>query len=323
MASFLFIFGNHLTNRLLNRYISEKQGAIKITQTHGGNANMRINMNGTTITGSVSEVLATLTHLGIEASDTNPVTSTEVTETAVTGAPEVAGDGYVVALAPKGSYLPISYDEMAEQLAKLHAGETVTPENTPKLTRDGVVQQAIDDVKDLLSRNYSSRTEVAKFVGETLWFVSEGGLYTVTDEVLFAINADKRTVVASIRYNQNPKDVYKQGRAKCAPGDVFNEHIGKAIALRRALGLTVPVEYYEVEARDSDDLAVGDVVKGIEEGHQYELIAERDNPAPWQHAGVAFSTNTHEWAASSQVTLINDSARHTAPDLEVSRIIRH
>jgi len=30
---------------------------------------MRINMNGTTITGSVSEVLATLTHLGIKASD--------------------------------------------------------------------------------------------------------------------------------------------------------------------------------------------------------------------------------------------------------------
>lgn len=262
---------------------------------------MRINMNGTTITGSVSEVLATLTHLGIKASDTNPVTLPLVTEIAVT----------------------TPFEVVEAELAKLHAGETVTPEATPKLTRDGVIQQAISDVKDLLSSNYSSRTEVAKFVGETLWFVSEGGLYTVTDEVLFAVNADKRTVVASIRYNENPKDVYKQGRAKCAPGDVFNEHIGKAIALRRALGLEVPVEYFEVEARDRNDLAVGDVVKGNKNGRHYELIAERDNPAPWQHAGVAFNTNTHEWLASSQVTLINDSARHTAPELEVSRIIRH
>lgn len=263
---------------------------------------MRINMNGTTITGSVSEVLATLTHLGIKASDTNPVTLPLVTEIAVT----------------------TPFEVVEAELAKLRAGETVTPEATPKLTRDGVIQQAIDDVKDLLSSNYSSRTEVAKFVGETLWFVSEGGLYTVTDEVLFAVNADKRTVIASIRYNQNPKDVYKQGRAKCAPGDVFNEHIGKAIALRRALGLEVPVEYYEVEARDRDDLAVGDVIQCDWDSDEVLAILEMvDNPKPQQHKGVAFKLTERSWAASSEVTLINDSARHTAPDLEVSRIIRH
>nr|DAI78599.1 MAG TPA: hypothetical protein [Caudoviricetes sp.] len=273
---------------------------------------MRINMNGTTITGSVSEVLATLTHLGIKASDTKPVTLPLVTEIAVTDADDV--------------------EKVARSIiAVMNEGETVTPEATPvpvpKPARDSVIKMAIDDVKDLLSRNYSSRTEVAKFVGETLWFVSEGGLYTVTDEVLFAVNADKRTVVASIRYNEDPKDVYKQGRAKCAPGDVFNEHIGKAIALRRALGLAVPVEYFEVEARDSDDLAVGDVVESKRFGYHTEITKMIDNPASFFASGSAFhhtdDKDPEGWLASSQVTLINDSARHTAPDLEVSRIIRH
>lgn len=256
---------------------------------------MRITTNGTTISGSLSEVLATLTHLGVTA---KPVTTAEVTETAVT-------HGFAAKAV----------------MAEIHEGERVlTPvaTATPKPARDSVIKQAIADVEALLGRNHDDG-----FVGESLWFVSEGGLYTVTDEVLFTVNADKRTVIAVIRHNGGRHKVLSNGRAKCAPTDIFNEHIGKAIALRRALGLEVPVEYFDVEARDGNDLAVGDVVKGIEEGHQYELIAERDNPAPWKHAGVAFNTNTHEWLASSQVTLINDSARHTAPDLEVSRIIRH
>ena len=265
---------------------------------------MRINMDGTTITGSVSEVLATLTHLGIKASDTKPVTLPLVTEIAVT----------------------TPFEVVEAELAKLHAGETVTPENTPKLTRDGVIQQAIDDVKDLLSRNYYDDA-VEKFVGETLWFVSSNSGIVVTDEVLFTINADKRTVVASIRYNEDPKDVYKQGRAKCAPGDVFNEHIGKAIALRRALGLEVPVEYYEAGTRDSDDLAVGDVVQSNAFGYLTEITKMIDNPAPFFASGSAFHHTDDKdpkgWLASSQVTLINDSTRHTAPDLAVSRIIRH
>lgn len=270
---------------------------------------MRITTNnGTTISGSLSEVLATLSHLGVKAEDTNPVTTVNVSGTTVTKADDV--------------------DKIAQSIfAELHAGETVTPapETTPvpvpKPARDSVIKMAIADVKDLLNENYNA-DEVETFIGESLWFASKG-TFTVTDEVLFTVNANKRTVTAVIRHISGGHKVLSKGRAKCAPGDVFNEHIGKAVALRRALGLEVPVEYYEVEARDSDDLAVGDVVKGIKYGHQYELIAERDNPAPWQHAGAAFNTNTHEWLASSQVTLINDSARHTAPDLEVSRIIRH
>lgn len=270
---------------------------------------MRIIMNGTTITGSVSEVLATLTHLGFKASDTTAeVTANDTAKSVTMG--QVAG------------ITVTDTTEAKSIVAQLFADETVVPAPVPvpKPARDSVIKQAIADVEALLSQNYSMSTDIARFVGESLWFTPY--VFDAIDEVLFTVNEDKRTVNALVRRIQSKKEISK-GRAKCAPGDVFNEHIGKAIALRRALGLEVPVEYFTVESRDRDDLAVGDVVKGIEEGHQYELIAERDNPAPWQHAGVAFNTNTHEWAASSQVTLINDSARHTAPELEVSRIIRH
>src|SRR5690554_1046639 len=54
----------------------------------------------------------------------------------------------------------------------------------------------------------------------------------------FLVNAKKRTVVALAR-GIDSGNIYAKGIAKCAPDDVFNEHIGKAIALGRALGLDV------------------------------------------------------------------------------------
>lgn len=54
----------------------------------------------------------------------------------------------------------------------------------------------------------------------------------------FIVNTEKRTVVAIIRTKYGTTLLTK-GIAKCAPGDVFNADIGKAIALGRALGLDV------------------------------------------------------------------------------------
>jgi hypothetical protein len=58
----------------------------------------------------------------------------------------------------------------------------------------------------------------------------------------YVVNHEKRTVVClSERYDHGYVD--SKGIAKCCPSDSFNVHIGKAIALRRALGIEVPVEY--------------------------------------------------------------------------------
>jgi hypothetical protein len=74
----------------------------------------------------------------------------------------------------------------------------------------------------------------------------------------FIINREKRTVVALLR-GAGSKKVFARGIAKCHPDDCFNAHIGRAIALRRALGLEVPAEY--LNAPQPTEVRVGDVVK--------------------------------------------------------------
>lgn len=68
--------------------------------------------------------------------------------------------------------------------------------------------------------------------------VVEGRLRNYVVDSSFIVNADKRTVVALL-VGVRKGLVRVEGIAKCNPDDVFNEHIGKAIALGRALGKDV------------------------------------------------------------------------------------
>lgn len=98
--------------------------------------------------------------------------------------------------------------------------------------RDDVVEKAKKDVRGLLVGDYGTTTE-------------------------FIVNAEKRTVVALRKWIVRGC-IRERGISKCAPNDCFNAHIGKAIALRRALGLEVPSEYLNVP--QPTDVRVGDVV---------------------------------------------------------------
>ncbi|AHM66887.1 hypothetical protein PPSQR21_032480 [Paenibacillus polymyxa SQR-21] len=99
---------------------------------------------------------------------------------------------------------------------------------TPQQRRDEIVERAKADVKEL-----------AREDGKYLVPTSFGNNYVTNVE--FIVNRDKRKVTAILRGAASNK-VRAVGRAKCAPNDVFNAHIGKAISLRRALGLDVPAE---------------------------------------------------------------------------------
>ncbi|WP_051632360.1 hypothetical protein [Bacillus sp. UNC125MFCrub1.1] len=107
-----------------------------------------------------------------------------------------------------------------------------TYEKSNQHKRDEVVKQAKEDVEYVVRRCSTARTE-------------------------FIVNAEKRTVV-SLRKMLRDGRVISKGIAKCDPDDCFNAHIGKAIALRRALGLEVPSEYLNVP--QPTDVRVGDVV---------------------------------------------------------------
>lgn len=79
--------------------------------------------------------------------------------------------------------------------------------------------------------------------------------------VEFVVNEEKRTVVAIARWTKN-NEIVARGIAKCMPTDVFNEHIGKAIALGRALGLDVS----EFEnAVQPTEYAIGQIVQRHDE----------------------------------------------------------
>lgn len=89
--------------------------------------------------------------------------------------------------------------------------------------------------------------------GEYVSFSNTNG-YVTCHDVEFIVDKEKQTIVALIKYG---KIVALKGIAKCMPGDVFNEHIGKAIALAKALKIDIPVEF--LEAVQPDELVVGHV----------------------------------------------------------------
>lgn len=111
--------------------------------------------------------------------------------------------------------------------------------------RDEIVEQAKADVERLKENNIRLRT------------------FNISLEV----NRKDRSVEAIAKRPKSNRAFY--GIAKAAPSDCFNVHIGKAIALRRALGLTVPDEY--LNAPQPTEVRVGDVVGTPYGGGPYKL----------------------------------------------------
>ena len=122
--------------------------------------------------------------------------------------------------------------------------------------RDAVIERAKADVKDL--RKFADTPIPNEPQGITFWPESNETIsYIPIQKVEYVINRDKRKVTVIIR-SIREGTVYAVGRAKCAPNDVFNAHIGRAIALRRALGLEVLGDY--VSCPNPEEPRVGDVV---------------------------------------------------------------
>ncbi|MED4828199.1 hypothetical protein [Bacillus atrophaeus] len=87
----------------------------------------------------------------------------------------------------------------------------------------------------------------------------------------FIVNRQKHTVVSLLR-NYLSGVVHEKGIAKAAPSDCFNVHIGRAIALRRVLGLAVPDEY--LNAPQPTEVRVGDVVRSTVDKSKEYVIAK-------------------------------------------------
>lgn len=110
------------------------------------------------------------------------------------------------------------------------------PDMSPQEQRDEIVERAKEDVQSTKHGN---------------------GFYKFE----YVVNKEKRTIVA-LKKDVLYGVVIDKGIAKCALDDCFNTHIGRSIALRRALRMVVPYEYTTVpqptEVRDGDIISFYD-----------------------------------------------------------------
>lgn len=153
-------------------------------------------------------------------------------------------------------------------------------EKTVQKRRDEIVEQAKADIEKL-----SNRYQRSRYCGCSVEFV---------------VNHEKRTVVALLK-SVGRGAVKSKGIAKAAPDDCFNVHIGKAIALHRALGLEVPDEY--LNAPQPTEVRVGDIVMHTVTSEIAPVISDND----WPPLTGAYVYQRDVEAARRYALIIDDS----------------
>jgi hypothetical protein len=189
-------------------------------------------------------------------------------------APAVINVNLTITVQPSTDVAQAVADAVKRELTKMsaqefvsHAEELLGLTKSPQHFRDEIVERAKRDVAELAKPHWNGSGDLV--------YAIHPFLYTAE----FVVNRDKRTVVCLLRQysRNNGYPVVRRGIAKCAPGDVFNSHIGRAIALRRALGLPVPNEY--LNAPQPTEVRVGDVVvwKSDRERTEYRITGTDGN----------------------------------------------
>lgn len=103
------------------------------------------------------------------------------------------------------------------------------------LSREDVIQKARDFVKEVQEDAYKHGHDYIEGASELY------NRYVTKSE--FVVNKEKRTVVAIVKYRYGDR-IVSRGIAKCMEEDVFNEDIGKAIALIKAYELPYMKDFF-------------------------------------------------------------------------------
>lgn len=180
---------------------------------------------------------------------------------------------------------------------------------TKPLSRAEVIAKARADVAELMRIGHDDDSWLPErssyFYGR--WF-----------DVNFVVNREKRAVTALVyeldglggNYRRKNRKPDAKATAKAAPDDVFHAEIGKAISLRRALGLSVPDEY--INAPKPDKPRVGAVVYWHSTFYGKDVRTTLIRRVP-KYDGTRFGNfafcHTAEigWLADNQYTVIDDT----------------
>jgi len=191
-------------------------------------------------------------------------------------------------------------EQLAESLRKATKGFVGKPNTNEQ--RKAIIAEAkafVAKVEAQLGCAHADRTQ---------------GNYTYQETSGYAkynVNAEKRTVVALVHSKYTDK-VIEKGIAKCAPDDVFNADIGKAIALGRALGLDV--SRFE-QAVKPTEVVVGQVVhktQGVLKGSVGPVTSVGDTSFAMGEAGLTFTgdksiNGEYVWAYKKDVEINDDT----------------
>lgn len=176
-------------------------------------------------------------------------------------------------------------NELAEAIVVEPVEET---EQETKLSREEVVQKAKRFVDN--KRDCDGDIKV--------------GIHYVTPE--FFVNAEKRTVVVILRLWTDESQIIAKGKETACGDDVFNAHIGKAIALARAVGEEVPEEF--INAPQPERAEVGMCVRLNRGGDLYKLA---DRIPDFDGAGYGRAFRLGElsglWSGENQFTIVDDT----------------
>ncbi|WP_342497446.1 hypothetical protein NYE62_09780 [Bacillus sp. FSL K6-2861] len=180
------------------------------------------------------------------------------------------------------------------------------PEKSAQALRDEIVEMAKADVGNL--KAYGKQSSRSTRLGNLTY---REYYYSVE----FKVSSNKRKVSALIypigRLGFISGRPIHVGRAKAVPDDCFNVHIGKAIALRRALGLAVPHEY--LNAPPPTEIRVGDVVCGKYEESYYRYEGRlfgdsyEEQIKEIEDGKFRYMSGGYDFIDSADLTIIDDS----------------
>lgn len=203
---------------------------------------------------------------------------------------------------PRSSDLEVTVQVATDAFAKAAQRASVTvAEVTANLAqrakearqrkRDDIVRRAKDDVERL--------------VDEDGFAHRRGGPFNTVVIEEFVVNSAKRTVVVLGFEAYGNRKKRALGIAKCAPGDVFNANLGRAISLRRALGLEIPEEY--VSAPNPTEVRVGDVVDECGGYDREARVVDAVRPSGYAAADEGLTFEGGGWAFIHECKIIDDS----------------
>jgi len=183
-----------------------------------------------------------------------------------------------------------------------------TVELTPNQQRAEIIEKAKKFVEDN-KMEITGEALYGKYKGEVqTWrniyvFANKSGKHACNVE--FVVDAEKRTITALMR-GVDTNNLYEEATAKCNPSDVFNEHIGKAIALGRALGLDV--SEFE-QAVQPNEVVPGHIIVWNESPDEpHEVVTKNGDWFDFIYLKDNKRYNNHEYCEIEEfTTIINDT----------------